>query len=114
MQMFYRIQIQSQACFPEDITHALGVSPSTSHKNLWIYEVNQKESDPPFDFVDKSLEILSPNYSKLEKLGISRKEISIWHLYEYNSQCNMEFSPEDMRRLGENGLTLCISCWEAD
>jgi hypothetical protein len=25
----------------------------------------------------------------------------------------MEFSPEDMKRMGENGITLCISCWES-
>ena len=44
--------------------------------------------------------------------GISREDISIWVLYEYEGQCNMEYDPESMKKLGESGILLCISCWE--
>ena len=39
------------------------------------------------------------------------QNISIWCLYEYDEQCNMEFQPNELKRLGDAGITLCISCW---
>ena len=51
-------------------------------------------------------------YEKLESIGISREDISIWILYEYEGQCNMEYDPVSMKKMGENGIVLCISCWE--
>ena len=51
---------------------------------------------------------------KLESIGISREDISIWVLYEYEGQCNMEYDPVSMKKIGENGIVLCISCWEKE
>lgn len=50
----------------------------------------------------------------LKEIGIDRDMISVWYLYKYDEQCNMEFSPERMKRLGDNGITLCISCWSSE
>mgnify|MGYP005900678743 FL=1 len=58
------------------------------------------------------LSLLEGKYEKLESIGISREDISIWVLYEYEGQCNMEYDPESMKKLGESGILLCISCWE--
>ena len=58
------------------------------------------------------LSLLEGKYEKLESIGISRENISIWILYEYEGQCNMEYDPESMKKLGESGILLCISCWE--
>lgn len=38
--------------------------------------------------------------------------ISIWRYYEYDEQCNFEFSPQELKRMGDNGITFCISCWD--
>ncbi|MBB5031350.1 hypothetical protein [Prosthecobacter vanneervenii] len=39
--------------------------------------------------------------------------ISLWVLYEYDQQCNLEFSPEDLNRLAASKAVLCVSCWQA-
>ncbi len=52
-------------------------------------------------------------YELLATIGIERKDITIWMLYEYDQQCNLEFDPIRMKRLGDNGIGLCISCWDA-
>jgi hypothetical protein len=46
--------------------------------------------------------------------GFDFDEVSIWYLYEYSGQCNMEFEPQDLKRLGNLGVRLCISCWEGE
>ncbi len=78
----------------------------------WIYEVVQEESSEYFDFINSFLDLLEPNFSEIEKLNIGREDISIWMLYEYKQQCNMEFDSQRLKRIGENGITLSISCWE--
>ncbi|NVO03761.1 MAG: hypothetical protein HXX09_13775 [Bacteroidetes bacterium] len=86
--------------FNEDI-------PST-----WTYEVVELENDPYYDFINNFLDILEPKYDELEAFSIKREDISFWHFYEYEQQCNLEFDPKRLKRLGDNEITLCISCWD--
>jgi hypothetical protein len=79
--------------------------------NSWEYEVIDKEEDKYYDFINEFLDILETKYEKLAALGIERKDITFWYLYEYDQQCNMEFDPVRLKRLGDNGICLCISCW---
>lgn len=39
-------------------------------------------------------------------------EATIWILYEYDQQCNLEFSADQMKQLSELEINVCISCWE--
>ena len=79
----------------------------------WTHTVILNGQDPYFDFINNFLDILENKYEKLEDLGIQRNDISVWLFYEYDSQCNMEFDPLRLKRLGDNGITLCISCWDS-
>ena len=79
---------------------------------VWTYSVETNDEIPYYDFINLFLDILEPNFENLEKLGIKRDDISFWHLYEYDQQCAMEFNPKEMERLGKNGITLCIDCWQ--
>ena len=80
-----------------------------SYNRLWILEKQQKRKYR--DYISEFIKLLEGKYDALEKIGITRDMISIWYLYEYDQQCNMEFSPETMKKLADNGITLCISCW---
>ena len=79
--------------------------------SLWTYEVITTEIDPYFDSINTFLNLLENKYEVLSKIGIQKSDILIWYLYEYDKECNMEFDPIRMKRLGENGIKLCISCW---
>lgn len=94
------------------VNELLGVRSNYPKEDDWSLEVVPKEDDPPFLFIDYFLSLLEGKYEKLESIGISRENISIWILYEYEGQCNMEYDPESMKKLGESGILLCISCWE--
>jgi len=81
--------------------------------STWTYEVITKEEYPYFDFINNFLDILESKYVKLAELGVQRDDITIWNYYEYDGQCNMEYDPNRLKRLGENGITLCITCWDS-
>jgi len=102
------------------LTTILGVQPNDKFLNFpdnipscWTYEVIDNKADKYFDFINVFLDLLETKYSDLEKLNIKRNDISIWLLYEYDQQCNMEFDPQRLKRLGDNGITFCISCWDS-
>lgn len=93
------------------ISHIFHISPIKQIDNVWCFEIEEKENDQYFDFINNFLDILEGKYEQLNLIGISRKDISLWFLYQYENQCNMEFLPGDLKRLGANGISLCISCW---
>ncbi|MDR1679982.1 MAG: hypothetical protein LBR81_09465 [Prevotellaceae bacterium] len=96
------------------IEKVLGIKPQIQSKSAWwITEHIQQEGDEHFPFIKYYLSVLEGKYDALEHLGISRDDISIWELYAYDGQCNMEFLPEDMYNIGKEGISLCVSCWEA-
>ncbi|MFZ1664074.1 MAG: hypothetical protein WBO28_07605 [Flavobacteriales bacterium] len=112
----YKLQI---LCEPNAQTHdaltaILGVEPSEPFpkRQNWIYRVQEGPGEPYYDFINEFLNLLEGKYEAIAKLGIDRSDITIWRDYEFDGQCNMEYDPERMKRLGDNGITLCISCWD--
>jgi hypothetical protein len=103
----------------DKISTLLGVQPTPYRPSkfnynpfdLWTYSVDVADDEPYFDFINKFLDILEPKFSDLEKLGVTKDKITFWLLYEYYNQCGMEYHPQEMKRLGENGIVLCIDCW---
>jgi len=101
------------------ISELLGIVPagfendkgSENEHSIWTYEVSTTDEEPYFDFINNFLDILEPKFTKLVDLGVDISTISFWYLYEYDQQCSMEFNPQQMKRLGESGITLCIDCW---
>lgn len=109
----YRLQILSSKSYSEEqLNNVIGVSSNFPHED-WGIEIIQ--SDENFSgILVYFLSLLEGKYEKLESIGISREDISIWVLYEYEGQCNMEYDPVSMKKIGENGIVLCISCWEKE
>ena len=109
----YRLQILSSKSYSEEqLNNVIGVSSNFPHAD-WGIEIIQ--SDENFSgILVYFLSLLEGKYEKLESIGISREDISIWVLYEYEGQCNMEYNPVSMKKIGENGIVLCISCWEKE
>ena len=107
----YRLQILSSKSYSEEqLNNVIGVSSNFPHAD-WGIEIIQSGENFS-EILVYFLSLLEGKYEKLESIGISREDISIWVLYEYEGQCNMEYDPESMKKLGESGILLCISCWE--
>ncbi len=119
---YYRLHIDSKGSknIYNKITKVLGIKPfedeeekkSDDFYSLWTYSFDEKEEDPYYDFINNFLDIIEPKFAELEKIGILKNDISFWMIYEYEKQCGMEFHPQEMKRLGESGIVLCIDCFE--
>lgn len=107
----YRLQIR---CSTDEqvrkVSSILNREPAEPMGNTWL-EVEEKKGDEYFDFINQFLDILEGKYEQLQSVGVHREDISVWFLYQYEDQCNMEFLPSDLKRLGTNRISLCISCW---
>jgi hypothetical protein len=102
------------------VTDILGIKPTnnTSSKfdkdlhDTWWYQITESDDDEPFDFINKFLDIIEPHFLQLNHLQIKRSDIIIWLVYEYEHQCALGFGPEELKRLGENGIALNIDCFD--
>ncbi|MGD9494461.1 MAG: hypothetical protein AB7V36_14040 [Bacteroidales bacterium] len=113
MKTTYYLQIASDEVSNETISDIIGVKSSyPDGAAFWNYLLN-KDLDN-ITHIEKAVQLLVGKFELLSSCGIERADISIWVYYEYDHQCNMEFNPLDLKLLGENGITLCISCWEND
>jgi len=119
---YYRLHIDSKndSTLYEKITKTLLVNPSelNEEKNskdlysLWTYSFEEKKDEPNYDFINKFLNIIEPKLSELNEIGIYKEDITFWMIYEYDQQCGMEFHPQEMKRLGESGIIMCIDCFQ--
>jgi hypothetical protein len=108
----YELRINTEENFYENVSSIIGLHPKT-YKLGWSYEIIFEEQEEYFDIIAKFLDSLEGKYDKLQELGIENNDITIWLLYGYQNQCNMEFEPKTLERLGKRGIRLCISCYEA-
>lgn len=113
MKYYYSIRINCDAQKIGLINEILGLSSNMPGHN-WGYEVEEEEGDPAFLFVEKFIDVLAGKYEELETINVYKSDISLWMLYEYDDQCNMEFGPSQLAELGKSELSLCISCWRKD
>lgn len=117
----YRLQIH---CWDNNIETISNILELNKYKNIkwehkieldrsvFEFEVEEKENEKYFNYIDFFLNILEDKYDLLEKIWINRNDITIWRLYRYNNQCNMEWNPKDLKRLWDSWISLCVSCWE--
>ncbi len=108
----YRLQISASKDKYSKINKILGIKPNVPYDLGWNLEYVEKEEDEYIPFVKNFISILEGKFDKLKEIGIERNDISIWYLYAYNAQCNIEFEPENLLLLGQEGIVFCISCFD--
>ena len=96
---------------PAAVTRVMGRASSRA-TGSWARELHEEADDTSVPFAEIFLEELGGKFEELRTIGVGRSDITIWLLYEYEGQCNLEFSPAELARIGNAGLSFCISCWE--
>ena len=105
MESAYVLRIDTDSNKYDALNAVLGVKPTST--DYW-WEVEIKDSREGLHYL---LQLIEVNFSELQTVGLDKGAISIWYYYEFDEQCNMEFDSDDLKRMGECGITLCISCW---
>lgn len=84
-----------------------------SRDQPWTVLVDSNQSFKGISHVDDLLTMIEGKESALaEIINDIDEAISLWVLYEYEQQCNLEFSPQELKKLSANNVSLCISCWQ--
>lgn len=110
MGSFYRLQIRCNSQNKKKLESILGKSNDEPAVG-WGFII--EEDSPKFtQALNLYIELIDANIKELRENDISADDITIWYMYEYEQQCNMEFWPDITKRIGELGIVLCISCWE--
>jgi len=107
----YQLRINVDKKYYEIVTSILELE-NVNYKRGWSFDIILENEPTYYNVFDKFLNILQNKYEQLLELGIKKNDISFWLIYGYNNQCNMEFSSVQLKRIGENEITLCISCYE--
>ncbi len=79
--------------------------PDSGH---WEYEIIEGEGIGLNTVIDVYEELRS----RVNDSELDFSDVTIWILYAYDSQCDMEFDVETLTRLSLLRIYLCISCWE--
>lgn len=106
----YLLQIASENA--SAVADIIGMPSSAPADRPWTASIEVADDEPYVPFIDKFTSLLDGKIEKLSELTGSPCNISLWVLYGYDQQCNLEFSPEDMQKLAARQITLCISCWQ--
>jgi hypothetical protein len=110
--MQYKYILRIAGAVPAEVAKVLGRASSDGAED-WNLTLDEGRDDAPVPFVDVFLGVLDGHFTSLERIGVSRDDITVWLLYEYDEQCNLELPAADMKRLGDSGISLCISCWQS-
>jgi len=104
------------------VTELLGRNPQKHKKSKfdknnepsmwWLQLKEDEEGENYVDYINIFMDLLEPNLESLRKIGIEKKDILIWLVYEYDHQCALSFLPNELERLGKNGIALNIDCLE--
>jgi hypothetical protein len=120
---YYNLHIDFEPSWDtyNQVTKLLGVTPQKYKKTkfdksdeptIWTHQIEREDEDEYLDFINLFMDMLEPQFDELLKLGIDRENILIWLVYVYTEQCALEFSPDEMKRLGEAGISFNIDCHE--
>ncbi len=60
--------------------------------------------------IDELISAVDGKTKIIKELGI--EEIYLWRFYEHLGQCNMEFTSDQLLKMGRNEVKFLISCWE--
>ncbi len=112
MKYYYSLRIDGDSDLIRDKICLILNEESNMQYQTWGLEKIIDTNDTYVNYIDYFLKILKGKFDLLENIGIVKSDITIWMLYEYENQCNMEFEATDLKNLGDNGIKLCISCWK--
>jgi hypothetical protein len=110
MKYFFSLRINTKKELISKINDILGTEANYPQVG-WGHELESNDIEY-INFIEYYMNILEGKFDKLLEIGITRNDISIWIIYSYEEQCNLDFTPNDLKKLGDNGVALCISCYK--
>ncbi len=106
----YNLTIEVEKKYQEMVCKLINIEPTILENHL-EFAIDQ-ESKGYWEAILYFIDFIENNIDKLQEMNVKRENMTIWILYAYENQCNLEFDARILKKLGECGVSLCISCWE--
>ena len=105
----FRLLIRGRIVWDEELLHI-----RLDNNSIRVPDNLPENPDEPvfYEEIEWLLDLAEENEKELIRLGVDFSDSQIWMIYYYDKQCNMEFDPNLMGRMGKLGLKLCVSCQE--
>lgn len=107
--IYYSLRINKNGNEIKTINNILNTKSISN--DIWIYELAQNEKDNYINFIDIFTNILNEKIDLLKNIWIQKNDISIWILCNFEEQCNLEFSSNQINNLSKIWVWLNISCY---
>lgn len=96
----------------QSVNKIMGIKSRAKFSNLWIFDIQASKKKSYWDVLNTFIDLIDSKFQELHLENIERKDITIWLICEYIEQCNLEFNPMILEKIGKIGITLCISCYQ--
>lgn len=115
MKTFYWLEIWTDPGKHKQVSKIMEHIPSKEPRSILKFFEEEQFEEPQWYKVESFLDIIEEKYDELVKIGVERKDISIWMNCAYDDEsCDIALDPSTLLRLGEEGIRPCISCWKGD
>lgn len=109
--LFYELRIHTDESYYDDVSSILDLYPQNLSSG-WSIRISFDEGRSFAKTANHFLDQLESKYSQLSYINVYPEDITIWIIYGFINQCNMEFDPATLERLGNHKIKLCISCYQ--
>jgi hypothetical protein len=108
IEFFFRIDSENSK--HQEISKILKILAT---RNDVFWELSSTRIGQIDKFVESFVARLFDRKEQLKEIGVCIKsDVSFWFYYQYDEQCNLNFSSSTMKLLGNAGIELSISCWK--
>ena len=95
------------------VEEVMGAASSAPRDQPWTAIIDSNQTHKGKSPIEHLLMMIEGKTTDLSALIDDINEaISLWVLYEYEEQCNLEFTVHELTTLAINKVSLCISCWQ--
>lgn len=102
----YVLEIQTN----KNINQYLLTNDFINKKNYWYYKISRQSPDS--NGISDICLFTNKYLKRLLKLGIKKDDIAFWIYYEYTEECILNLFTNDIKKIVNLNLNVCINCWK--
>ncbi len=96
----------------QSVNQIMGIKSHAKYSNVWVLDIQTSKKKSYWDVLNTFIDLIDTKFQELYLEKIEKDDITLWLICEYSEQCNLEFNPIILERIGKIGITLCISCYQ--
>lgn len=110
MEIYCSLRIRTKSKV-EIVNKIMKKKSHTKYDNSWSIDINATKKKSYWEVLNTLIDLVENKIPALQLEGIQKDDVTLWLICGFSGQCNLEFNPKTLERIGNNGITFCISCY---